>query len=306
MMQHTINHDIAITGIGLHSGKDVHMVLRPAPVDHGVVYKRTDMEEGANIIPATHDRVTDTRMCTLISNDHGARVGTIEHLMAAIRACNIDNVLIEVDAAEVPIMDGSSKDFVEAIEQCGLKTQGKARNAIKILKHIEVIDGDKHVMLSPSEAPIYAGRIEFPHPAIGAQNYELKLINGNFKHDVADCRTFGFLKDVEALRAAGLALGGSLDNAVVMNEDGVMNEGGLRCTDEFIRHKMLDAVGDLHLAGMPILGAYYGIKAGHAMNNAILHALFADPSAYAVVAFEGDVEEPETMAAAEQAVLIPA
>lgn len=282
-MQRTLQKDIAITGIGLHSGGPVHMSLRPAPEDHGVVFKRVDQQEGTNLIPALYNCVVDTRLCTLIANEHGARVGTIEHLMAAIRACNIDNILIEIDAAEVPIMDGSSKEFVAAIESAGLKEQSKARQAIKILKQVRVTDGDKEVILSPSDTPIYAGYIEFAHPKIGRQDYELKLVNGNFKHDVADCRTFGFLKEVEMMQAAGLGIGGSLDNAVVLDEESVMNPGGLRCNDEFIRHKILDAVGDLHLAGAPILGSYYGIKAGHAMNNAILHALFADRTSYAFV-----------------------
>lgn len=290
-MQHTINHSISIDGIGLHSGKIVHMVLRPAQADHGIVFKRMDMEEGKNIVPALHDKVTDTRLCTLISNEHGARIGTIEHLMAALRACNVDNVLVELDAAEVPVMDGSSKAFVEAIEEAGLKEQAKPRRAIKILKDVVVRDGDKEVRLSPSMVPVYAGRIEFPHADIGAQEYSLKLVNGNFKHDVADCRTFGFLKDVEMMRAAGLALGGSLENAVVMNDDGVMNPEGLRCHDEFIRHKLLDAVGDLHLAGAPILGAYYGHKGGHALNNALLHALFADQTAWVEVDLYVHIDE---------------
>ncbi len=290
-MQHTLQNDIAITGIGLHSGKPVHMVLHPAGADHGIVFKRVDQDEGTNLVPALYNSVVDTRMCTLIANEHGARIGTIEHIMAALRACNVDNVLIDIDAAEVPIMDGSSKDFVEAIEAVGLKRQSKPRRAIQILKHITVKDGDKEVHLSPSMVPVYAGRIEFPHTAIGTQEYELKLINGNFKHDVADCRTFGFVKEAEALRAAGLGLGGSLDSAIILNDDGVMNEGGLRCHDEFIRHKILDAVGDLHLAGAPILGSYYGIKAGHAMNNAILHALFADPSAWMPVDLFVEIDE---------------
>jgi len=293
-MQHTLAKDIMIDGIGLHSGRTVHMALRPAPVDHGIVFKRTDMEEGMNLIPALYDRVVDTRMCTMIANDFGARVGTIEHLMAALRACNVDNVLVELDAAEVPVMDGSSIAFVEAIEKAGLSIQSKPRRAIKILKDIVVQDGDKEVRLSPSMAPVYAGHIEFPHHLIGRQDYTLKLVNGNFKHDVADCRTFGFVREVDALRASGLALGGSLDNAVVLDDDAVLNEGGLRCQDEFIRHKILDAVGDLNLAGAPILGAYYGVKAGHALNNAVLHALFADPSNWMPVDLFVEIDEAGT------------
>ena len=290
-MQHTLKTDITINGIGLHSGKTVHMVIRPATSDHGIVFKRTDLEEGMNMIPAAYDRVVDTRLCTMIANEHKAFVGTIEHLMAALRGCGVDNALIEIDAAEVPVMDGSSKAFVEAIEIAGLQVQSKPRRAIKVLKEITVQDGDKQVRLSPSMVPVYAGRIDFNHSDIGTQEYSLKLINGNFKHDVADCRTFGFLKDVEAMRAAGLALGGSLDNAVVLDDNGVMNPDGLRCDDEFVRHKILDAVGDLSLAGGPILGRYDGVRAGHALNNAILHALFADPTAWMPVDLFVEVDE---------------
>lgn len=283
MQQKTVLNDIVITDIGLHSGKPVHMVMRAAPIDHGVKFKRTDMEEGANIIPALYDHVADTRLCTLIGNENGARVGTIEHLMAAIRACDIDNVLIEIDAAEVPIMDGSSIQFIEAIEKAGLQTQAAPRKAIKILKEVRVVEGDKDVSLSPSDAPIYAGKIDFPHPSVGIQEYEFELTQQNFKNDVANCRTFGFLKDVEMMRAAGLALGGSLDNAVVVDDNGVMNPDGLRRPDEFVRHKLLDAVGDLHCAGLPILGAYYGIKGGHDMNNKLLRALFQSPDSFEIV-----------------------
>lgn len=295
MMQQTLNNIIEIDGIGLHSGKTVSMRLLPAPADHGIVFKRTDLEEGRNMIPATYDRVVDTRLCTLIANEHGARVGTIEHLMAALRGCGIDNVVVELDAAEVPVMDGSSKAFVEAIDAVGTKEQSRPRRAIKILKDIVVKDGDKQVRLSPSNVPVFAGRIDFHHTDIGTQEYSLKLVNGNFRHDVADCRTFGFLKEAEMLRAAGLGLGGSLDNAIILNDDGVMNPEGLRCSDEFIRHKILDAVGDLYLAGGPILGAYEGFKAGHALNNAILHALFADPSAWMHVDLHADIDESEAV-----------
>ncbi|PZQ48725.1 MAG: UDP-3-O-[3-hydroxymyristoyl] N-acetylglucosamine deacetylase [Micavibrio aeruginosavorus] len=292
-MQHTIKTAIEIKGIGLHSGKTVTLRLVPAAADHGIVFKRVDMEEGKNVIPAVYDRVADTRLCTLISNEHGARVGTIEHLMAALRGVGIDNVLCEIDAGEVPVMDGSSKPFIDAIDSVGLLAQAQPRRAIKILKEIIVRDGDKMVRLSPSNVPVFAGRIEFAHADIGVQEYTLKLVNGNFRHDVSDCRTFGFLKEAEMLRAAGLGLGGSMDNAIILDDNGVMNPEGLRCSDEFIRHKLLDAVGDLYLAGGPILGAYEGFKAGHAMNNAVLHALFADTSAWTMVDMYVDIAETE-------------
>lgn len=292
-MQHTLKNTVELSGIGLHSGKTVSLRLRPAAPDHGIVFKRTDMEEGKNLVPAKHDRVVDTRLCTLIANEHGARIGTIEHLMAALRGLGIDNVLVELDAAEVPVMDGSSKPFIDAIDTVGIQAQAAPRRAIKILKEVIVKDGDKMVRLSPSNVPVFAGRIEFAHADIGAQDFTLKLVNGNFRHDVADCRTFGFLKEAEMLRAAGLGLGGSLQNAIILDDQGVMNPEGLRCSDEFIRHKILDAVGDLYLAGGPILGAYEGFKAGHALNNAILHALFADPSNWAPVDMYVDIAETE-------------
>ena len=294
-MQQTLNKTIELRGIGLHSGKTVTLRLVPAAAGHGIVFKRVDLEEGANLIPAVYDRVVDTRLCTLIANEYGAKVGTIEHLMAALRGCGIDNVLVELDAAEVPVMDGSSKPFVDAIDFVGAKKQDKPRRAIKILKDITVQDGDKFVRLSPSNVPVFKGRIVFSHADIGTQDYTLKLVNGNFRHDVSDCRTFGFAKEAEMLRAAGLGLGGSLENAIILDDHGVMNPDGLRCTDEFIRHKILDAVGDLYLAGGPILGAYDGFKAGHALNNAILHALFADESAWMPVDLYADIDESETV-----------
>lgn len=290
-MQRTLNSIVEMSGTGLHSGKTVSLRLIPALADHGIVFKRVDLEDGKNIIPAEYDRVVDTRLCTLIANEYGARVGTIEHLMAALRGCGIDNVMIELDAAEVPVMDGSSKPFIDAIDTVGLKAQSQPRRAIKILKDIVVKDGDKQVRLSPSNVPTFSGRIDFAHKDIGTQTYSLKLVNGNFRHDVSDCRTFGFIKEAEMLRAAGLGLGGSLENAIILDDDGIMNPEGLRCSDEFIRHKILDAVGDLYLAGGPILGAYEGFKAGHALNNAILHALFADPTAWMPVDLHGEFDD---------------
>jgi UDP-3-O-[3-hydroxymyristoyl] N-acetylglucosamine deacetylase len=229
----------------------------------------------------------------MIANDHGARVGTIEHLMAALRGCNVDNVLIEINAPEVPVMDGSAKPFIDAMDKAGFQTQSLPRRAIKILKEIIVRDGTKMARLSPSRVPVYAADIDFDHALIGHQSYSLTLVNGNFRHDVADCRTFGFLKDVEALRAAGLGLGGSLENAVVIDETGVLTHGGLRCQDEFVRHKILDAVGDLALAGGLLIGRYDGSKAGHALHNALLQALFADSSAWTSVDLFVDLEEAE-------------
>jgi UDP-3-O-[3-hydroxymyristoyl] N-acetylglucosamine deacetylase len=280
----------------------VTMTLRPAPVGHGIVFVRMDLD-GDNVIPALYDRVTDTRMCTLIANDAGASVGTIEHLMSALRGCGVDNLLIELDGPEVPIMDGSSIPFVEMIDETGLRAQAAPRRVIRILRDIEVRDGDKLARLSPADAFIFGGEIDFVHPAIGRQMFETKLVNGNFRHDIASARTFGFVKEVEFLRQNGLARGGSLDNAVVLDDHAVMNVGGLRFDDEFIRHKLLDAIGDLYLAGAAILGRYDSMRAGHAINNALLHALFASPDAWEWVEV-ADPAEAASGATAQAAELV--
>ncbi len=293
-MQHTLRSPISITGIGLHTGKPVTAHLMPASADEGIVFVRTDVIGKDNVIPARWDNVVDTRLCTVIGNKDGVTVGTIEHLMAALRGCGVDNVRVEIDAPEVPIMDGSSAPFVTAIESAGKNVQASPRRAIRVLKDIVVKEGDKEVRLSPAAAPSFSGQIDYNHPDIGSQRYTLRMVNGNFRHDIADCRTFGFLKDVEAMRAVGLALGGSLDNAIVLDDNGIMNEDGLRCADEFIRHKILDAVGDLYLAGGPILGAYDGLRAGHMMNNALLRALFADPAAWEKVDLFVEIDETES------------
>lgn len=287
-MQHTISQDASIRGIGLHSGAAVTLTLRPAPAGHGVVFVRADITGSDNKILALWNRVVDTRLCTVIGNTAGATVGTIEHLMAALRGCGIDNVIAELDGPEVPVMDGSAAPFVEMIDRAGLTAQNVPRRAIKILQEIVVQEGDKTVRLSPGVGFAFAGSIDFSHPAIGRQSGEIHLVNGNFRHDLADARTFGFLHEVEALRAAGLARGGSLDNAIVLDQSSVINPEGLRRTDEFVRHKLLDAIGDLYLAGAPIIGTYEGDKAGHALNNRVLHALFAAPEAWTWVEISGE------------------
>lgn len=279
-MQRTLAKAIVIQGIGLHSGAEVRMVLRPAGADEGVTFIRTDIVDRDNVIPARWDAVVDTRLCTVIGNDAGVSVGTVEHLMAALRGCGIDNLSVELDGPEVPVMDGSAAEFVEKIDAAGLTRQKVPRRFIKILKEISVEEDGKIVRLTPAAGSAFGGRIVFDHPSIGAQEYNIQLVNGNFRHDLADARTFGFLHEVEALRRSGLALGGSLDNAIVLDRDRVLNRDGLRYGDEFIRHKLLDAIGDLYLAGAPILGAYHADKPGHAMNNAILHALFASPDSW--------------------------
>ena len=304
-MQHTLASTVTIEDIGLHSGTAVSMTIYPAPADSGISFIRTDVTDRDNRIPARWDHVVDTRMCTAIGNTDGVSVATIEHLMAALRGCEIDNAIIEIDGPEVPAMDGSSEPFVRAIDAVGIKRQHKPRTAIKILKEISVRDGDKIVKLSPSAGSVFGGTIAFDHDDIGTQDYEIALVNGNFRHDLADARTFGFLKDVQAMQKIGLALGGSLDNAIVLDDKGVMNPEGLRHGDEFIRHKLLDAIGDLYLAGAPIIGAYHGVRGGHEINNRLLHKLFAMRESWCFVkitdgAENGDMARSATEQAAEK------
>lgn len=259
------------------------MTLCPAEAGFGIRFVRTDMGEQDNVIEARFDNVADTRLCTLIANEAGASVGTIEHVMSALRAMNIDNVIIEIDGGEVPIMDGSALPFVEMINEAGIQIQAAAQRSIKILREVRYEEDGKWVSLKPSDVASFEGMIDFDQPVIGQQKYSLSLLNGNFLHDIASARTFCFEKEVEAMRAAGLARGGSLDNAIVLSETSVINEDGLRYDNEFIRHKLLDAIGDLYLAGAPIVGAYESFKAGHYMNNQLLHTLFADPDNFAIV-----------------------
>lgn len=281
MTQITLKHIVTAQGIGLHSGSKVTLTLMPAPIDHGIVFQRLDVS-GTPKIPALWDRVTDTRMCTLISNEDGVSVGTIEHLMAALRAAQVDNILITLDGPEVPIMDGSAEPFQFLIECAGLVLQNAPRKKLHIKKTIRVQDGDKWAEFTPSSLSSFDFTAEFNHPVIGSQNRSLTLVNGNFPSQISRARTFTFASEVEYLRKMGLIKGGSLDNAIVLDEEKVMNQSGLRFPDEFVRHKILDAVGDTYLAGLPIMGHYQGHKAGHALNNQLLRAIFADESTFVV------------------------
>ncbi len=283
MRQQTLKTPVLLTGVGLHSGAPVVLRLLPAMAGTGIVFERTDVTDRDNRIPALWNRVVDTRLCTAIANDQGVRVATIEHLMAALRGCHIDNALIQIDGPEVPIMDGSSAPFVDGILRAGIRTQTAARQMIRILRTVSVSEDGKRASLSPGALPLFRGAIDFDHGAIGQQSHEMTLVNGNFVHGLADARTFGFLHEVEWMRANGLGRGGSLDNAIVIGPEGILNPEGLRSPDEFIRHKLLDAVGDLYLAGGQILGEYEGFRSGHALNNALLHALFATKDAWDLV-----------------------
>jgi UDP-3-O-[3-hydroxymyristoyl] N-acetylglucosamine deacetylase len=284
--QRTLKTSIDCSGVALHSGDKVSMTLHPADADSGIVFKRTDIAGKGAVIPATWDRVTNTRLCTTLGNEDGITIGTVEHLMAALAGCGIDNALIELNGPEVPIMDGSSQPFVFLIECAGVVEQDPPRRVIRVLKTVSVNDGEAR--LSPGSHLSLDFEIDFGDDLVSKQYLSIGVVNGSFAKELARARTFGFLHDVEALRAAGLAKGGSLDNAVVVSGDGVLNEGGLRYEDEFVRHKILDAIGDLYLAGAAIIGKFQGVRSGHATNNALLRALFADPDAWEYDVLHGD------------------
>lgn len=281
-MQRTLKAAIHCSGIGLHSGRNITLRLEPAPADSGILFRRSDLPAAHADIPARYDRVVDTRLSTVIANDSGASVATIEHLMSALAGCGIDNAVVSVDGPEVPVMDGSSAPFVFLIECAGIAEQTAPRRVLRMLKTVTVEHDGKRVSLQPADASRYAVEIDFDSRAIARQRYTFDLTQAGFKSRIARARTFGFLHEVEALRKAGLARGGSLENAVVIDGDRVVNPEGLRFTDEFVRHKLLDSIGDLYLSGHRILGQFTGYRCGHDLNNRMLHALFADPSAYAL------------------------
>ena len=285
--QRTLKSSISCSGVGLHSGEKVSLTLNPADTGTGIVFKRTDIAGGGASIPAKWDHVVDTRLCTTIGNGDGVTVATVEHLMAALAGCGIDNALIELNGSEVPIMDGSAQPFVFLVECAGVVDQDEPRRVIRVLKSVSARDGNGEARLSPGSFLSLDIKIDFDCDAISRQSLSIGIVNGSFAKELARARTFGFLHEVEALWAAGFAKGGSLENAVVVSGDKVLNEGGLRYEDEFVRHKILDAVGDLYLAGAPIIGKFEGVYSGHATNNALLRALFADPEAWKYDAFQG-------------------
>ena len=280
--QQTLAYAVECVGVGLHSGMNVTMTLHPAPVDHGIVFSRLDVEEAARDIPGRFDRVVDTRLCTTLGNDAGITVGTVEHLMAAFAGLGVDNARVELDGPEVPIMDGSSAPFVFLIECTGLKEQAAPRRVVRILKDVSIADGPAEVSLVPGDCLTLDCEIDFKSAAVARQALTLPLVNGAFRKELSRARTFGFLEDVEKLRALGLARGGSLENAIVVDAGRVLNEEGLRYEDEFVRHKALDALGDLYLAGAMVIGAFRGVRSGHGANNRLLRTLFADPTAWRI------------------------
>jgi UDP-3-O-[3-hydroxymyristoyl] N-acetylglucosamine deacetylase len=282
-VQTTIGQTVSLTGKGLHTARAVRLTLSPAAAGHGIVFRRTDVTDRDNLIPARFDNVSDTLLCTRISNAAGVSVGTIEHLMAALSGCGVSNVLVDVSGPELPIMDGSARRFVREIVQAGVRPLYQPVQVLRVLKRIEVSQGDAVAVLEPSDSMEIDFAIDFADAAIGAQEKSLGMANGAFVHELADCRTFCRAEDVALMQSRGLALGGDLSNAVVVQGDRVLNQGGFRRADECVRHKMLDALGDLALAGAPILGRYTGIRAGHGVTNLLLRKLFATPDAYEMV-----------------------
>ena len=286
--QKTIKSRICCTGVGLHNGRRVEMTLIPAELGSGIVFRRADC--GGALVDARFDNVSDTTLGTSLKNGGGIGVATIEHLMAALAGLGIDNLVVELDGPEVPIMDGSAAPFVFLAECAGIVEQQVPRTAIEVLRPVEVVDGERYVSLTPSDGFSISCEISFDHPAIAGQSCYVELTKGAFKRELARARTFGFLADIDQLRANGLALGGSLDNAVVLSDDAVLNDGGLRYADEFVRHKALDCIGDLYLAGGPIIGHVECVRSGHKMNHRLLEALFADESAWRHVVLDGKAQ----------------
>lgn len=282
-MQTTLKSPVALEGIGLHTGKPVRIRLTPAAADYGIWFRRVDAASGEDMISAHWTSVVPSELCTMVMNDAGVSVSTIEHLMAAIAGTGLHNVLVEIDGPEVPILDGSSAGFVRAIMARGLRRLAAPVRAIRVTRRVDVARGAAHAVLEPNDGLEIAFSIAFDARAIGQQALTLDMANGAFVRDLCDSRTFCLKEEVDAMRARGLALGGTLENAVVIDGDDVMNPEGLRHRDEAVRHKMLDAVGDLALAGAPILGRYTGDKAGHATTRALLEALLNAPDAYEMV-----------------------
>ncbi len=287
-MQTTLKSPASFEGVGLHSGRPAVATIRPALPGRGIRFVRTDVSGAPNEIPALWHLVRQSPLCTRLENEAGVAVATVEHVMAALVGCGVHNAVIEVDGPELPILDGSSAPFVRGILWAGLRQVDRPLRALKVLKPVEVTRGAARARLSPHDTLVVDFAIAFDDAAIGVQEKSLNLSNGSFVRELSASRTFCRMADVEAMRRQGLALGGTLENAVVVDGDEVLSPGGLRHADEAVRHKMLDAVGDLGLAGYPVLGHYQGERAGHAVTNALLHALFDAPDSYEIVTCDVD------------------
>ena len=300
IQQRTIKSITRAVGVGVHSGHKVELTLRPAAPDSGITFRRTDLPVPV-VIPVNAQAVSDTRMASTISagGDPGApKVQTIEHLMSACAGLGIDNLAIDITAEEVPILDGSAASFVFLLQSAGIQLQDAPKRFLRVLKVVEIREGEgaalKWARLSPYHGYKLSFEIDFNHPAVDAtgRSVEFDFSSNQYKRDIARARTFGFSKDVEMMRSRGLGLGGNMDNVIVVDDTRVLNSEGLRYDDEFVKHKILDAIGDLHIAGKPLLAAYTAYKSGHALNNKLLRKLLADPGAYDVVTFQKEAEAP--------------
>ena len=290
--QRTLKNAIRASGVGLHTGTKVLMTVRPAPPDHGIVFRRVDLDPTVDI-PASAENVGETTLGTVLVMG-GARISTIEHLMSAFAGLGIDNAIVEVNAPEVPIMDGSAGPFVFLLQSAGIEEQRTPKRFIRIRKTVRVEDGDKWAQFDPFDGFKVNFRIEFDHPIFKrrTQAASMDFSTTSFLKEVSRARTFGFMRDLEAMRAHNLALGGNLDNAIVLDDTGIMNEDGLRYEDEFVKHKILDAIGDLYLLGHSLIGEFSGFKSGHGLNNKLLRALHADADAWREAVFESDKDTP--------------
>lgn len=291
--QRTLKNVVRATGVGLHSGDTVYLTLRPAPENHGIQFKRVDLDPPA-LIKANADSVSQTTLSTCLSSPNGAHVSTVEHLLSALSGMGIDNALVECNAPELPIMDGSASPFVFLIQSAGVREQTAAREYIRIAHIVEVQHEGKVARLEPFNGFRISFAIDFDHPVVdkGACHTVVDIDEASFVREVSRARTFGFMRDLDYLKANNLARGGSMANAIVVGEDRILNDDGLRQNDEFVKHKVLDALGDLYLAGRPIIGHYIGNRSGHALNNKLLRKLFADPSHYEVVTFDRSEDCP--------------
>jgi UDP-3-O-[3-hydroxymyristoyl] N-acetylglucosamine deacetylase len=300
LQQRTLKSITTAVGVGLHSGQKVELTLRPAPPDTGIVFRRTDLPQPVTI-PVSATAVTDTRLASTISH-LGAKVLTVEHLMSACAGLGLDNVYVDITAEEVPILDGSAASFVFLLQSAGIALQNAPKHFMRVLDTVEVSEGEgaarKWARLSPHNGYKLSFEIEFDHPAVDAtgQRVVFDTDGGSYVRDIARARTFGFTKDVEAMRANGLALGGGLDNAIVMDDYKILNSEGLRYDDELVKHKILDAMGDLYLLGRPLLAAYSAFRSGHALNNRLLRELLSRPEAYEVVSFADERQAPRGLA----------
>jgi UDP-3-O-[3-hydroxymyristoyl] N-acetylglucosamine deacetylase len=300
LAQRTLKSLTRAVGVGLHSGQRVELTLRPAPADTGIVFRRVDLPQPVDIAVSAL-AVTDTRLASTISNG-STKVFTVEHLMSACAGLGIDNIYIDITAEEVPILDGSAASFVFLLQSAGIELQKTPKKFVRLLQTVEVREGEgaatKWAQLVPYDGYKLSFEIDFDHPAVDStgQRVEFDMGSGSYVRDIARARTFGFTKDVEMMRANGLALGGGLDNAIVMDDYKVLNNEGLRYNDEFVKHKILDAMGDLFLLGNPLLAAYSAFRSGHALNNKLLRALLAQPDSYEIVSFADELQAPRGLA----------